>query len=71
MQPWAQYLIGLLVLPLLGACLWSVLARGWALVVYNGDVPERWIRRRRAGSKIMAIVLYLAGIIIGIAQHRF
>lgn len=54
--------------PPLLACLWYVLASGWSIIVYGGDVPASSTHRRRVVFKFVIVGIYVIGLIVGLVR---
>ena len=65
---WVQLLI-VVFLPPLGACLWRLMSRGWAMTVQGGRVSERTRRRQRIEFWVLLCVMYAGVAFIFVASR--
>lgn len=62
--PAGQLIVLLLLVPPVGACVWRLMARGWAMTVQGGRASERVKRWERIEFRWLIVGLYAIGIVI-------
>ncbi|MGH9474009.1 MAG: hypothetical protein ACRD13_05235 [Terriglobales bacterium] len=62
--PTGQLIVFLLVGPPIGACIWRLMARGWAMGVQGGRVSDRVKRWERIEFRWLIVICYAIEVVM-------